>query len=85
MSVQAEEKATEKVVVTRMSEAINSTEGSEYVPVISADGKTLLFCGRFREDSVGGEDIYISHWTEEGWGKAEPLMSYARKRRTRRR
>ena len=71
--------AEEKVVVTRMSEAINSTEGSEYVPVISADGKTLLFCGRFREDSVGGEDIYISHWTEEGWGKAEPLYELCEK------
>ena len=77
--VEAEEKATEKVVVTRMSEAINSTEGSEYVPVISADGKTLLFCGRYREDSVGGEDIYISHWTEEGWGKAEPLYELCEK------
>ena len=65
--------AEEKPVVTRMSEAINTVDGSEYVPVISADGKTLLFCGNFRADSVGGEDIYISHWTEEGWSSAAPI------------
>lgn len=62
-----------EVVVKPMSDAINTVEGNEYAPVISADGKTLLFCGRYRNDSIGGEDIYISHLTEDGWSPAEPL------------
>lgn len=66
-------------VVTRMSAAINTVDGSEYVPVISADGKTMLFCGKFRPDSVGGEDIYISHLTDEGWSPSEPLFELCTK------
>ena len=62
-----------EVEVTRLSDAINSEDGSEYVPVISADGKTLLFCGQFRDDSIGREDIFISHWTDGKWSKATPL------------
>lgn len=64
--------ANEPLQVTPIK-AINSVNGSEYVPVISADGKTMLFCGQHREDSIGREDIYISHMTDEGWSAAEPI------------
>jgi outer membrane protein OmpA-like peptidoglycan-associated protein/Mg-chelatase subunit ChlD len=39
--------------------AINSS-GNEFSPVISADDKTLFFCGQNREDNIGGEDIFES-------------------------
>ncbi len=47
-----------------------NTSGEEIAPVISADGKSLLFCGEDRNDNLGAEDIYISRWTSKGWGKA---------------
>lgn len=62
-----------EVIVTVLGSSVNSKEGSEYVPVISADGKTLLFCGKYRDDNLGGEDVYISHWTEVGWSEAAPI------------
>lgn len=71
--------ANEPLEVTKLSRTINTEDGSEYVPVISADGKTLLFCGQFREDGVGAEDIYISQWTENGWSVAKPLKDLCTK------
>ena len=65
--------------MNRLGETVNSVEGQEFVPVISADGKTLLFCGKHRNDSVGGEDIYISRHTAEGWSPAEPLRELCTK------
>ena len=65
--------ARAEVEVTRLPEVINTVEGSEYVPVISADGKTLLFCGQFRKDNIGKEDIFISHWMDSTWSPAEPV------------
>lgn len=52
---------------------INTSDG-EYVPVISADGKTLFFTGQYRNDNLGGEDIFVSHMTTKGWGKAQRLQ-----------
>ena len=63
-----------ETTVTRLPGTINTVAGSEYVPVISADGKTLLFCGQFRNDNIGKEDIYISHWKDSTWSKAKPLQ-----------
>jgi len=39
---------------------INTTNGGEYVPVITADDKYIYFCGRDRNDNVGGEDIFVA-------------------------
>ena len=72
-------KGEEKPVVTRLSDSVNQTDANEYVPVISADGKTLLFCGQYRTNGIGGEDIFISHWTEEGWSEAEPIRELCTK------
>ena len=48
--------------------AIN-TDGSEFSPVISVDGKELFFCGRYRDDNLEGEDIFVTHKTDSGWAK----------------
>lgn len=49
-----------------LSNVVNE-EGSQYVPVPSADGKTLYFCATGREDNVGGEDVFVSMLTDSGW------------------
>jgi len=49
-----------------LSSAIN-TSGSEYAPVISANGKVIYFCGRNRDDNLGNEDIFISTRSNERW------------------
>ncbi len=49
--------------------ATNSKKGNQYYPIISADGKKLYFCGRDREDNLGGEDIFVTERTAGGWTK----------------
>ncbi|MBK8703842.1 MAG: hypothetical protein IPN33_09580 [Saprospiraceae bacterium] len=49
---------------------INST-GSESAPVFTVDGNTLFFCGKQREGSMGGEDIFVSTKTADGWTTPE--------------
>lgn len=49
-----------------ISDMVN-TPAEEYAPVISADGQTLLFCGRFRADNLGKEDIFIAHRSGGEW------------------
>lgn len=51
-----------------LGEPVNSELG-EYAPVISADGRLLLFC-RFIE---GSEDIYASGREGESWGRPYPI------------
>lgn len=43
--------------------------GSEYVPVPSADGKYLYFCGSGRPDNISGEDVFMCTRTDSGWSK----------------
>lgn len=49
--------------------ATASKKGNEYYPVISADGKKLYFCGRDREDNIGGEDVFVSELVNNNWSK----------------
>lgn len=49
-----------------ISNRIN-TPAEEYAPFISADGRTLLFCGRFRDDNLGREDIFIAEKKDGDW------------------
>ncbi|RLD83422.1 MAG: hypothetical protein DRJ10_03515 [Bacteroidetes bacterium] len=60
----------EKIQKENISNKIN-TEGHEYAPVISANGKMLYFCGRKREGSIGGEDIFVSKFKNNSWTKPE--------------
>jgi len=61
-----------KLVVNNLGSDIN-TQFTEAVPVLSADGKTLYFCGLDRPDGYGGEDLYVSHFVNGEWTKAENM------------
>ncbi|MFN0036758.1 MAG: OmpA family protein [Saprospiraceae bacterium] len=50
-----------------------NTAGSEYVPVLSSDGKIMYFCGSDRDDNYAKEDIYYTERNPDGsW--SEPKM-----------
>lgn len=63
------EAPAQNVRLNKLSSAIN-TSGSEYAPVISADGNVIYFCGRDRDDNLGNEDIFISTRSNERWAPA---------------
>lgn len=44
-------------ILPRSIKNVNSP-GNEFSPVVSADDKTLFFCGQNRQDNIGGEDIF---------------------------
>lgn len=48
-----------------------NTKGDEYSSALSGDEKTLLFCGRYRKDNLGGEDIFMSTKRNGVWTKAK--------------
>ncbi len=50
---------TTEVRAVSIGDSINSN-ADEYSPVMSADGKTLYFCGVNRSDNLGLEDIFVS-------------------------
>ncbi len=43
-----------------------NSDGSEYIPVLSADGKTLYFVGADRADNYIGEDVFYTQRQEDG-------------------
>lgn len=57
------------IVITSLNK-VNTARGNEYVPVLSADGRYLYFCGQYRPDSVGREDVYVSSFDGKEWGAA---------------
>ncbi len=61
-----------KVKVRKLPPSIN-TSYSEYLPIITTDGKTLYFCANEREDGMGGEDIFVSHKNGKIWGQSYVL------------
>ncbi len=52
---------------------LNTPDGDEYEPLITADGKTMYFCATDRDDNLGLEDIFVSHWENGHWSKPEVL------------
>jgi hypothetical protein len=52
-----------------LSEMINSSEHSEYLPCLTADGETLIFTRRER----GDENFMIAHKKEGIWEMATPM------------
>ena len=54
-------KSDNLINVQNVGNLVNSIQGSEYVPIISADDKSLYFCGKERLDNEGGEDIFVSY------------------------
>ncbi|GAB5465456.1 MAG: hypothetical protein Kapaf2KO_08920 [Candidatus Kapaibacteriales bacterium] len=61
------------ITEVNLGDNINS-EGSEYSPLPSADGKHLYYTGYMRSGTNTSEDIYMSDSTSSGWGKSK-LMS----------
>lgn len=59
------------VKINNVGVGVNTLEGGEYAPVISADDKLLYFCGKGRENNIGGEDIFVSAKKDGLWGKAK--------------
>ena len=67
---------TTKTASKSFSDAINS-EGDEYAPVLTADGRTLYFCGHGRKDNIGGEDMFVSEKQPDGkWGKPREMNEF---------
>ena len=54
-----------------ISSKINST-GSEFAPIITADGETLYFTGKGRKDGAGLEDVFMVKKINGEW--AEPQL-----------
>ena len=49
-----------------------NSPGNEFAPMLSPDGRTLLFASN-REGGRGGYDLYFARKTEHGFAKAEPV------------
>jgi outer membrane protein OmpA-like peptidoglycan-associated protein/Mg-chelatase subunit ChlD len=65
-----EAKWDNSIKINSVGAGINTSIGGEYAPVISADDKLLYFCGKDRKDIIGGEDIFVSNYTNGHWGQA---------------
>ena len=61
------EKDDPKMIATSLGAGVNTTQGSEYAPALSADGKHILFCAQNRTDNIGGEDIFIADKIQGVW------------------
>jgi outer membrane protein OmpA-like peptidoglycan-associated protein len=57
------------IVVQPLPGYVNTREGGEYSPVITANNKYLYFCGNKRADNIGLEDIFVSEWRNGEWAK----------------
>jgi OOP family OmpA-OmpF porin len=82
LQVQQEVQVYEAAIVNanpeRLSETVNSIY-DELKPLVTPDGKTLLFSRQFHPENTGGEedpeDIWFSQWNEETqeWMEAENM------------
>ncbi len=64
-------KVDKSIQIKSIGPPVNTVSGGEYVPVITADGKLMYFCGKSRPDSVGGEDIYVAKNMNDNWVQPE--------------
>jgi hypothetical protein len=68
------EKPAENLQKTPL-EAVNTPEGDEFSPVLSADGNTLYFGGSGRRDNIAGQDVFMSRLRAGRWSAPEPLAA----------
>jgi len=66
-------------VARNLGPPINTSQGLEYSPVISANGNHLYFCGMNRLDNIGNEDVFVSEKTSEGWSQPELIKQISSK------
>jgi Tol biopolymer transport system component len=57
--------------VENLGATVNSP-GNEFAPMLSPDGRTLLFASN-RDGGKGGYDLYVARKTERGFAKAESV------------
>lgn len=62
--------ASDTVAIRSIGKNVNTTN-DEYAPYITADGKQLYFCGKRRNDNLGGEDIFVSEFLDSVWSEAQ--------------
>lgn len=57
----------------RLPDGVNTTD-DEYWPVLSLDGKALIFTRLTKSNSyITNEDFYFSHLLDSGWSVAQPI------------
>lgn len=56
-----------------LSDNINTDNGDEGAPTMSADGRSMVFTACQRQGSVGGCDLYISYREGQVWSEPENL------------
>ncbi|MDZ7264756.1 MAG: OmpA family protein, partial [candidate division KSB1 bacterium] len=57
------------VTIKNLGPNVNS-EYQDYYPVASVTGSILFFTSRNRPGGKGGEDVWVSFWSDTGWTKA---------------
>lgn len=72
--IQILKESDKSVLLESLNNVINS-DGHEYAPVITTDGKTIYFCGRGRKGNIGGEDIFVSKFRDGEWTEPELINS----------
>ena len=48
---------------------VNTETGSEFLPVVTVDDTTMYFCAEGRDDNIGYEDIFVTHFNGKIWTK----------------
>lgn len=66
------------VKVYSLGEGVNLKKGQQYVPVVTADDKTIYFCGKKRVDNIGGEDIFYSNFENGKWQASKIIMELSK-------
>ncbi len=57
------------ITIKNLGPNVNS-EYQDYYPVASVTGSILFFTSRNRPGGRGGEDVWVSFWSDTGWTKA---------------
>lgn len=55
-------------------DAMNTPEGDEFSPVLSADGASLYFGGAGRPGNVSGQDVFVSRRAKDGQWSAPEIV-----------
>lgn len=66
---------TDTAIIFNIGPNINTMAG-EFMPLVSADDQSLFFTGMTRSGGQGGEDIFLSERSGEGWGPAANLRGF---------
>ncbi|MBO7481384.1 MAG: PD40 domain-containing protein [Bacteroidales bacterium] len=72
------EQKNQGIVAEALPETVN-TSGNEYNPILSADGNTMYFCGEGRGNGKGGEDIFFTERSADGWTEAQLISEVSTK------